>query len=89
VPGAEKLVLTLARWDATTAGDPMTWPFCENVTVPVGLPPFGTVRMAVKVTCSLSVDGFVPDCTASVMTASFTTWFIAADVLVNEDASPP
>ncbi len=48
---AEKLVLILAWREATVTGEPITLPFCENVMVPVGLPPFGIVRVPVKVTC--------------------------------------
>ncbi len=46
------------------------------------------MSVAVKVTCWLIGGALALDLSAIVIAASFTIWFSAGDVLVNEDASP-
>jgi hypothetical protein len=51
VPVLWKLVEMFACLAATGTGDPICTPFDEKITVPVGIPPYCPVTVAVTLTC--------------------------------------
>ncbi len=85
---AEKVVTVDAFRAETVTADPMGVPFSKKVIVPVGLPPYCPVRVAVKVIWDPIVAGFKLEARPIVVAAVFTCCEKFTELIWN-DAEPP
>ena len=79
---------TLA-WPPLSVPEPKVCPSDWKVTVPVGTPPYCPVTVAVKVTGTVTVPGFIDEVSTVAVVAWFTFCVSGEDVLDAKFEEPP
>ena len=87
VPADSKTLFRFARPPLSLTLPMIEGPFL-NVIVPVGVPPYCGITVAVKVTDNPTLAGFTEETRVVMLVAWCTAWFRAREVLASNFVSP-